>query len=327
MAVFTPVTPDEARAFLQGYAVGELVSLDAIAEGVENTNYRCVTTSGTYALTLFEKRIDPSDLPFYLGLMEHLARAGFPSPLPERDRQGRAVGLLNGRAAALVSWVKGAWLRRPTLDHMRTAGQTLAELHLAQQGFALRRRNALGPEGWGQLIERCAWRADGESRAMLDRLTAEYEWLAARWPLDLPSGAIHADFFPDNVLFDGDRVSGVIDYYFGCTDAFAYDLAITLNAWCFDPVTGAVDLDALAALNRGYQAARPLQPNEAAALPVLCRGAAVRFTLTRLHDRLFHDPSWVVTPKDPTAFFRRLEFFQTSASAQALDVTSATLVD
>jgi homoserine kinase type II len=322
MAVFTPVTLDEARAFLAGYDVGELMSLDAIAEGVENTNYRCVTTRGTYALTLFEKRIDPSDLPFYLGLMEHLAQRGFPSPLPERDGQGRAVGVLNGRAAALVSWLSGAWLRKPTLANMRTAGRTLAELHLASAGFTLQRENALGPDGWGQLIERCAWRAEGEDRRMLDALEAEFSGLKSRWPSGLPTGAIHADFFPDNVLFVGDEVSGVIDYYFGCTDAFAYDLAITLNAWCFDPVSGAADLDALAALNRGYQERRPLSTPELKALPTLCRGAAVRFTLTRLHDRLFHDPSWVVTPKDPMAFFRRLEFFQRADAAESLGLAA-----
>ena len=313
MAVFTPVTDDEARDFLEGYEIGDLVSLKGVAEGVENSNFRLETTKGVFALTLFEKRVDPSALPFYLGLMEHLSAHGVPAPAPARDKKGRLVGLLNSRAAAIVEWLAGAWLREPTLKQYEIAGRGLAQLHLASAGFPMERANNLSIQGWRDLIARCEWRAEGASRETLDMLTAETEWLARRWPTDLPRGAIHADYFPDNVLFVGDQVSGVIDYYFACTDFLVYDLAIAMGAWCFDKdgveVPGALD-----AFGRGYESLRPLSSAERSAFVTLSRGAAVRFSLTRLHDQLFHDPSWAVTPKDPTAYVRRLRFFQALAS-------------
>ncbi len=309
MAVFTPVSLDEARAFLRGYDLGEVLSLDGVAEGVENTNYRLVTEAGTFALTLFEKRVSLDALPFYLGLMEHLAARGVPAPAPRRDRADRMIGLLNSRAAAVVDWLPGAWLRAPTAADQETAGRSLAQLHLASADFAMRRDNDLSVEGWRRLIERCAWRAKGTDAVMLKALEAETAWLEDCWPEGLPTGAVHADYFPDNVLFQDGRVAGVIDYYFACTDAWAYDLAIALSAWGFDP-GGAPDVAALAAFQAGYEAVRPLLVEDREALPLLCRGAAVRFTLTRLHDRLFHDPSWIVTPKDPAPYFARLQWYQ-----------------
>jgi homoserine kinase type II len=312
MAVFTPVTDDEARGFLKGYEIGDLVSLEGVAEGVENSNFRLETTQGVYALTLFEKRVDPSALPYYLGLMEHLSAHGVVAPAPARDDHGRLVGLLNSRAAAIVEWLPGRWLREPTLTELDIAGQALGKLHLASAGFPMQRKNNLSVSGWRDLIERCDWRAKDESRRMLDILIAETDWLAPRWPTGLPQGAIHADFFPDNVLFLDGQVSGIIDYYFACTDALAYDLAIALSAWGFDingnEIPGAID-----AFSKGYEKVRPLSNAERDAFLVLCRGAAVRFSLTRLHDQLFHDPSWKVTPKDPTAYFNRLRFFQAAA--------------
>jgi homoserine kinase type II len=309
MAVFTPVSASEASQFLEAYDLGALVSLEGVAEGVENTNFRLETTQRVFALTLFEKRVNPDALPFYLGLMEHLAERGVPAPAPRRNRSGALVGVLNGRAAAIVDWLPGAWLRAPSLVDQGAAGRTLAQLHQASADFPMIRANALGLEGWRNLVERCAWRARGEAGRMLAVLAAEVAWLAARWPEDLATGAIHADFFPDNVLFQSGRVTGVIDYYFACTDTLAYDLAIALGAWGFS-AEGAPDEAALEAFTAGYEQLRPLSPAERDALPILCRGAAVRFTLTRLHDRLFHDDSWLVTPKDPTPYFRRLEFYQ-----------------
>lgn len=314
MAVFTPVTIEQADAFLADYDLGATVALTGVAEGVENTNYRLETTGGVFALTLFEKRVDPDALPYYLGLMEHLAGCGYPSPRPARNRNGALVGVLNARAAAVVQWLPGAWLRVPEPADLRAAGRGLAELHRAVRGFPMTRPNALSVAGWGELIEICRFRAKGEDAAMLAALSAEYDGLAALWPHGLPAGAIHADYFPDNVLFSDGRISGVIDYYFACTDAYAYDLAIALNAWGFD-ADGAPNATALAQFMAGYEAVRPLSPEESAALPMLCRGAAVRFTLTRLNDRLFHDPSWLVTPKDPRPFFARLAFHRTCADA------------
>ncbi len=305
MAVFTPVTPDEAAAFLQSYGLGGLRTLTPIAEGVENSNFRLETDAGRFVLTLFEGRTDAASLPFCLGLTGHLARAGRPAAEPVADRSGALIGQLNGRAAAVVRWVEGAWLRAPSPDAFSLAGAELAHLHLTAADFPLRRVNPVGPAAAAALAARCRTRADGEDARRLEVLEAE----VARWaalPDDLPGGAIHADYFPDNVLFDQGRVSGVIDFYFACTGAWAYDLAIALAAWAFD-TEGGLRAEAFAAFLAGYEAVRPLSAAERAQLPALGRAAATRFTLTRLHDRLFHDPAALVTPKDPAPFFRRLE--------------------
>jgi homoserine kinase type II len=323
MAVFTPVELEEAERFLEGYDLGALLALDPVHEGVENTNYRLETSrGGVYALTLFEKRVNPDSLPFYLGLTEHLADRGYPAPRPQRDRSGRLAGVLNARPAAIIDWLPGEWLRMPAPAEIATSARMLAELGELGADFPLRLRNSLGPEGWRALIERASWRAKGEDAAMLSALAAETTWLETRWPDGLPQGAIHADYFPDNVLFTDGRVSGVIDYYFACTDSLAYDLAIALSAWGF-AAAGEADDAALTAFRAGYGTVRALAADEREALPLLCRGAAVRFSLTRLHDRLFHDDSWKVTPKDPAPYFRRLQYFQrasrpsTAASASA----------
>jgi homoserine kinase type II len=305
MAVFTPVTPDEAAAFLESYDLGGFRTLTPIAEGVENSNFRLETDAGRFVLTLFEGRTDAASLPFCLGLTGHLARAGRPAAEPVASRKGSLIGELNGRAAAVVRWVEGAWLRAPSPDEFSLAGAELAQLHLTAADFPLRRVNPVGPAAAAALAARCRTRADGEDARRLDVLEAE----VARWaalPDDLPGGAIHADYFPDNVLFDQGRVSGVIDFYFACTGAWAYDLAIALAAWAFD-TEGGLRAEAFAGFLAGYEAVRPLSAAERAQLPALGRAAATRFTLTRLHDRLFHDPAALVTPKDPAPFFRRLE--------------------
>jgi homoserine kinase type II len=304
MAVFTPVSDDQARAFLSDYDLGDLVGLHPIAEGVENTNYRLETGGARHVLTLFEARTDAGSLPFCLGLTDHLAARGYPAPRPVRRRDGNWVGTLNGRPAAVIEWLAGAWLRDPSTSEVEAAGALLARLHLAAADFAVSRENPVGPDAWRALADRCATAATGEDRAILDEVEAILARLGDPWTDDLPTGAIHADYFPDNVLFEDGAVSGVIDFYFGCTGALAYDLAIALSAWGFDgagaPIPGAVD-----AFRRGYESVRPLTPPEAAALPRLGQAAAVRFTLTRLHDRIFHDPTKLVTPKDPAAFLRR----------------------
>jgi homoserine kinase type II len=309
MAVFTPVSVEDAKVFITNYELGEVISINGVAEGVENSNFKLVTSAGTFALTLFEKRVSTADLPYYLGLMEHLAQRGIPAPLPRRDRSGQLIGTLNGRSAAVVDWLKGAWLREPTMDDVRQAGRVLAQLHLAGRDFPLVLPNAMGLPSWTRLAERCAERAVGPSAEMLEVLAAEIDRLRRIWPRGLPSGPIHADMFPDNVLFDQGRVSGVIDYYFACNDAFAYDLAVTMNAWGFTP-SGAPDPVLGAALIEGYESVRRLTPDEIAAMPILAAGSAVRFSLSRLHDQLFHDPSWHVTPKDPTPFVRRVQYHQ-----------------
>jgi len=314
VAVFTPVSEAEAAAFLKAYDLGGLVELTPIAEGVENTNYRIETAQGRFVLTLFEGRTDEASLPFCLGLTAWLASRGFPAPRPLEDRAGGWLGRLNGRAAAVIEWKTGAWLRAPSEADQMSAGAVLARLHQAAAGYPGRRVNPVGPAAWRRLADRCAAGASGEDRRLLDAVEAGLARLGDPFTDDLPRGAIHADYFPDNVLFEDGRAAGVIDFYFGCTDALAYDLAIALSAWGFD-AEGRARPEALAAFQRGYEAVRPLSGAERAALPRLGAAAALRFTLTRLHDRVFHDPSKLVTPKDPAVFLRRLEHWRAAEAA------------
>lgn len=316
MAVFTPVSLAQARAFLLGYDIGRPVSLTAIAEGVENTNYRLDTVQDgvarRFVLTLFEGRTDAASLPFCLGLTAHLAGRGFSCPMPVEDRAGQWLGRLNGRAAAVIEWKTGAWLRAPGEADQAAAGAVLAQLHLAAADFPLRRANPVGPAVWRRLADRCAEgvaRASDTDRGLLKQVEAGLARLGDPFTDDLPGGAIHADYFPDNVLFENGAVSAVIDFYFGCDGAFAYDLAIALSAWGFD-AEGRAQPQALAAFQRGYEAVRPLSAVERAALPRLGEAAALRFTATRLHDRIFHDPANLVTPKDPAVFLRRLDHWR-----------------
>ncbi len=309
MAVYTEVSDDDLSAFIAGYDVGHLMSYKGIAEGVENTNYIVHTSTRPLILTLYEKRVAREDLPYFIGLMEHLAAAGVPCPTPLRNRDGEALGELAGRAAALVTFLEGFWTRKPTAEHCLAVGAALARLHLAGQGFELVRRNALGPDGWRPLFERFRAHADDISAGLGSVIERELQVLLPAWPSDLPSGIIHADLFPDNVFFIGPELSGLIDFYFACNDAFAYDLAICLNAWCFEP-NFSYNATKGRALIRGYQQVRALTTAEREALPLLARGAALRFLLTRSYDWLNTPAGAIVKPHDPVAYLRRLRFHQ-----------------
>ncbi len=307
MAVYTEVSDEALASFLAGYDLGALLSFKGIAEGVENSNFLLVTGTGQYILTLYEKRVNPADLPYFLGLMQHLASRGVSCPLPVRDRSGMLSGTLCGRPAAIVTFLPGVWPRRIRNEHCAGVGAALAELHEAGRGFALARANALGPAGWPPLLAQSRPRA-GEVRPGLgEELEESLGAILAAWPSGLPAGHIHADLFPDNVFFLGDRVSGLIDFYFACTDLYAYDLAVCLNAWCFEP-DGSFNLTKGRLLIGAYESRRRLSAEEAEALPVLCAGAALRFLLTRLHDWLHHPPGAFVTPKDPLEYLRKLRF-------------------
>jgi homoserine kinase type II len=307
MAVYTDVPDDELRAFLADYALGEVVSCKGIAEGIENSNYLLRTERGTYILTLYERRVAPRELPFFLDLMDHLARKGIACPTPIRANDGAALRQLCGRPAAIVTFLDGMWPRRVRPAHCAALGRALAALHEAGLDFAGRRVNALGVAGWRLLYESCRARAD-EVRAGLEaELGQELESLANAWPSQLPQGVIHADLFPDNVFFRADKLSGVIDFYFACNDFLAYDIAICLNAWCFEE-DGSFNVTKARALIAGYRAVRPLDAAELAALPLLARGAALRFLLTRLYDLLNHPEGALVRPKDPLEYLAKLRF-------------------
>ena len=309
MAVYTEVADDELAAFMASYGLGSVLSCKGIAEGVENTNYLVVTNRGRFILTLYEKRVDPAELPFFLGLMEHLAASGLTCPTPVRDLAGRNLRELAGRPAALVTFLDGVWLRRPRVEHCAAVGTALARLHLAGKSFAMRRPNALGLPGWQPLFERFRARADEIAPGLEAVIATELAYLATVWPTDLETGVIHADLFPDNVFFLDDRLSGLIDFYFACTDALAYDVAVCLNAWCFE-ADFSFNITKGRRLLEAYCAVRPLTPRERTALPALARGAALRFLLTRAYDWINTPPDALVKRKDPNEYVRRLRFHQ-----------------
>ncbi|WP_223478397.1 homoserine kinase [Oricola indica] len=307
MAVYTDITEAELGSFLAEYDVGDLQSYRGIAEGVENSNFLVHTTSGQFILTLYEKRVNRDDLPFFLGLMQHLAERGVSCPLPVHRRDGAMLGELAGRPAAMVTFLEGIWLRRPQPMHCAEVGRGLAEMHLAGEDFALKRRNGLTLEDWRPLWEKSRAHADAidpklipETEALLDRLEAE-------WPRELPQGVVHADLFPDNVFFLGDSLSGFIDFYFACNDAFAYDIAVCLNAWCFER-DHAFNITKSQAFLNAYNAVRPLTEEEMAALPMLCAGASLRFMLTRLYDWVMTPEGSLVVKKDPLEYLMKMRF-------------------
>ena len=319
MAVYTEVSDEALTAFLADYDIGRIVAFRGIAEGVENSNFSLRTTTGDFILTLYEKRVDPSELPWFLGLMEHLAGHGVVCPQPVRGRDGSALRMLCDRHAAITSFLPGVWPRRVRAEHCGPLGEALAALHLAGEGYAATRPNALGPSGWAPLLERCLGRA-GEVRPDLGATLQEaLAGILAAWPKDLPRGHIHADLFPDNVFFLDGRLSGLIDFYFAATDLLAYDVAICLNAWCFES-DFSFNVTKARRLLAGYDALRPLLAAERAALPVLCQGAALRFLLTRLYDWVNTPAGALVTRKDPLEYLHRLRFHLTATDEHAYGI-------
>ena len=325
MAVYTDVAADELAEFLGQYDIGGLLSYKGIAEGVENSNFLLHTTAGYFILTLYEKRVAKSDLPFFLGLMMHLASHGISCPQPVRNRSGEALVALAGRPAAIISFLEGVWPRKPNVAHCSGVGQALAKLHLAGRDFGMSRANALSVAGWRPLFDAAASRADELQHGLCDFIRAELDHLEGGvWPNNLPQGVIHADLFPDNVFFLGERVSGIIDFTFACNDMLAYDVAICLNAWCFESDCSFNVTKARAFLN-AYGRERKLSGAEQAALPLLARGAALRFLLTRLVDFLNVPPGALVRPKDPLEYVRKLRFQQSVASMGDYGITASEL--
>jgi homoserine kinase type II len=307
MAVYTSVPDDALRQLLARYAIGEPRALLPIAEGVENSNFRLETTTGRFILTIYEKRVDPADLPFFLALMDHLAAKAIACPVPIHDREGESLQTLCGKPAAIVSFLEGRSPKRIDAARCRALGATLARLHLAVRDFRGYRRNALSVSDWRPLYDACAASPAPLPDGLATLVVPSLDHLEAAWPADLPAGVIHADLFPDNVFFANDHVTGVIDFYFACNDLFAYDVAICLNAWCFEPL-GDYNLTKGRAFLEGYRQVRPLSPAELEALPTLATGAAMRFLLTRLYDWLNQVEGALVKPKDPMEYAKKLAF-------------------
>jgi homoserine kinase type II len=317
MAVYTEVSDTELDAFLAHYDLGKLLSYKGIAEGVENSNYLLHVEAGFFILTLYEKRVAQGDLPFFLSLLEHLATHGLNCPQPVKARNGEMLSQLAGRPAVIVTFLEGVSSRRPSVGQCSALGGSLAQLHAAGAGFEQIRKNALSVEAWPILFDSAKTRADEIQDGLAEFIELELAFLSSSWPRDLPSGIIHADLFPDNVLFLDDTVPGLIDFYFACTDFFAYDLAICLNAWCFEPDLSFNVTKALALVDT-YEKSRPLTQAEFAALPVLARGAALRFALTRLVDWLNVPQGALVRPKDPLEYVKKLRFHRKVASPHDL---------
>ena len=320
MAVYTEVSDEELEVFVAQYDIGEIESCIGIAEGVENSNFLLQTSQDRFILTLYEKRVNPEELPFFIGLMEHLATRGVSCPKPIRGRDGEALRPLCGKPASLTTFLQGVWPRRVQVSHCSQLGHSMAEMHLAGQDFTMRRANNMGPAAWRPLFELAKKDADQVKPGLAEWIERELCWLEGNWPDDLPGGVIHADLFPDNVFFQGGRFSGFIDFYFACTDFLVYDLAIVLNAWCFEP-DNSFNITKARAMLACYQKIRPLSRQEYDALPVLARGSALRFLLTRLYDWLNTPADALVKRKDPLEYEKKLRFHAqvSGASAYGLD--------
>jgi homoserine kinase type II len=321
MAVYTQLGAEAIGAIVAQFDVGPLVSAKGIAEGVSNSNW-LIETAGSdgagarFILTMYEARTDVADLPFFLGLLDHLAAHDCPVPRTIHDRAGATYRWHEGKALALIEFLPGVSVTAPTSAQARAVGAALAQIALAAADFAGHRTNALGIDGWNDLAQACG--TDGLASidpglaGLVDR---ELALLDRQWPRDLPRTVIHGDLFPDNVLMLGDKVTGLIDFYFACNDITAYDLAVTHTAWCFSSDGRTFDAALSAALLAGYESVRPLLAEERAALPILARGAAMRFLMTRAYDWMNTPADAMVTRKDPLAFARRLDFYADPANA------------
>ena len=320
MAVYTTVDDSALNEFLIAYDIGEILSFAGIVEGVENSNYLLRTTKAHFILTLYEKRVDSVDLPFFIELMTHLSAAGMDCPIPVAARDGQVLHQLAGRTCAIFSFLDGTFSRFPNLLKCRALGASLAELHIKSQGVSRHRANALGPASWKPLLHSIGADADILAEGMHDTITARLQQILMDWPTDLPHGIIHADLFPNNVLFVGDKLTGLIDFYFACEDILAYDIGICLNSWCFE-ADGSFNMTKSRALVQGYESVRHLSTAEKQAIPVLAAGSAMRFFLTRLYDWIHTPKDAFVSPKDPMEYWTILRFHQSvsGVSAYGLD--------
>lgn len=314
MAVYTSLSDEDIGALLVRYDIGEAVSCEGIAEGVENTNYKLTTAAKRYILTIFEKRVAEADLPFFVATMERLAARGFPAPKPIAMRDGAFLTRIKGKPAAIVSFLDGVWPRQVELRHCAPVGETLARMHVALEGFAGTRTNALSIRGWETLLVPRMDEVEKLQPGLAEKVRKDMMAVRMAWRNDLPRGVIHGDLFPDNALFEGDALTGVIDFYFACTDALAYDLAVCLNAWCFNGPR--YDLERGRAMIAAYESVRPLSDLEREWLPMLARGAALRFFATRLTDWAATPAGATVTPKDPQEYADKLAFHRSARGAQ-----------
>lgn len=307
MAVYTQIAEEELSDFLLQYNIGELKGLQQIAKGIENSNFFVVTSEGKFILTIYEKRVRSEDLPFFLDLKQHLHVNHFACPVPLLTRNGKSLSMIKGKPAAIISFLEGKEIASISSSHCYELGRAMAKMHNAAKGFKLRRANDYGLTKWETMFEELEDHADAVKAGLKQSIHHELEYLRNNWPKTLPEGVIHADLFTDNIFFINGKVSGVIDFYFACNDFLAYDIAICLNAWCFEK-DGGFNITKSQKLISGYNSIRVLEAAEVEALPVLASGAAMRFLLTRLNDWVHHDENALLTPKDPLEYMQKLLF-------------------
>jgi homoserine kinase type II len=313
MAVFTQVSAEQMAALLLRFDAGTLTSFKGIAEGVQNSNFLIDTSGGSdgerFILTLYEERVDESDLPFFFALLDHLAEKGVPVPRAIRDRDDAQLQEVAGRPACLIEFLPGVSVSHPNPAQGHAAGEALGQMHKALATFTLNRPNIMGLAGWHEMAAKCGDDLDAIAPGLRARVKAELAWLDAAWPHDLPHAVVHADLFPDNVLMRGDDIGGLIDFYFACTEVRAWDVAVTHAAWSFEADGTGYRAEIGDAVCAGYDAAFGLSDAERAAFPALARGACLRFLLTRAWDWLNTPADALVTRKDPLAFLRRLDHY------------------
>ena len=309
MAVFTPINKPTLEHLLNDYNLGEIINYEGILEGIDNTNFKILTSKNYYILTIFEKRIEKKDLPFFIDLQNHLAKKKFLNPQPIKNKNGVFINQINNKPCVIMSFLKGSKTTKPSKLHCGQVGKQLASMHQHTSDFTLSRRNSLQLKNWKDIFDKFKNKKNNHYQHMFELIDRELEFLYKHWPKKLPYGVIHADVFQDNVFFINDVFSGMIDFYFACNDFFAYDLAICINAWCFEK-NSMINNNKLDVLIDGYQKKRKLTKEEVLALPILLRGASMRILLTRLYDKIYHPKGAFVKPKEPIEFYRILEFHQ-----------------
>ena len=306
MAVYTHVSEEELDIFLKDYQIGKLVEFQGTSEGVENTNYKIITDTGPYILTLYENRVEKKDIPFFLEYMFHLSSNKINCPLPLKNKDNSLFSELNGKPSSILTFLEGTSTNNVTPEQAFELGSVLAKIHLMSSNLNIKRDNPLDINSFENLISNCYQNAQEFSIDLEKEVIKEYERIKNNWPNDIPKGIIHADLFPDNILFKENKISGVIDFSFSCNDFLSYDLSICINAWCFRD--DGFDIKLSKNLISGYQSIRRLEEEEISNLPILCSGSALRFLLTRLNDWKKNEGDVVVTPKNPIDFMKILNF-------------------
>jgi len=309
MAVYTSVSESKLREFIELYDIGSLISYEGILEGIENTNFKIITNKGHFILTIFEKRVNPKDLPFFMALQKHLAEKNFKCPIPLEDKDNNIINLLCKKSAIIITFLEGKKIDEIEPIHCLQVGEMISQFQKITKNFVPKRKNGLLIYNWKKIFNKCLEIKNHKYINLIDTIKNEFEYLEKKWPEFLPKGIIHGDIFKDNVFFKNNKLSGLIDFYFSCNDYYAYELAITTNAWCFDKNNSFINNNFDSLLN-GYLKFSKLKDDEKKNLNTLLRGAAIRILVTRLHDQLFHPQGAIVIPKDPMEYFNILKWHQ-----------------